>query len=35
VLEQSAATAGRVVFGDTPARFPLDIAAVECYADAK
>ncbi|MFC0543225.1 bifunctional 3'-5' exonuclease/DNA polymerase [Kutzneria chonburiensis] len=35
VLEQAAATAGRVVFGDTPARFPLDIAAVECYADAK
>jgi DNA polymerase-1 len=35
VLDQAAATAGRVVFGDTPARFPLDIAAVECYADAK
>ncbi|QUQ65020.1 bifunctional 3'-5' exonuclease/DNA polymerase [Kutzneria sp. CA-103260] len=35
VLEQAAETAGRVVFGDTPARFPLDIAAVECYADAK
>ena len=35
LLEQAAETAGRVVFGDTPARFPLDIAAVECYADAK
>ncbi|MFI9379835.1 bifunctional 3'-5' exonuclease/DNA polymerase [Kutzneria sp. NPDC052558] len=35
LLEQAADTAGRVVFGDTPARFPLDIATVECYADAK
>ncbi|MFD0821452.1 bifunctional 3'-5' exonuclease/DNA polymerase, partial [Micromonospora zhanjiangensis] len=29
------ATATRLLFGDTPVRFPLDIAAVECYADAK
>jgi DNA polymerase I len=27
--------AGRLVFGDTPVRFPLETAVVECYADAK
>lgn len=27
--------AGRVAFGDTPARFPLTTAVVRCYADAK
>jgi DNA polymerase I len=27
--------AGRLLFGDTPVRFPLDVSTVECYADAK
>ena len=27
--------AGRITFGETPARFPLTTAVVECYADAK
>ncbi|MER7706059.1 bifunctional 3'-5' exonuclease/DNA polymerase [Kitasatospora sp. NPDC097605] len=27
--------AARLVFGDTPVRFPLSTAVVECYADAK
>ncbi|GAA0420341.1 bifunctional 3'-5' exonuclease/DNA polymerase [Streptomyces luteireticuli] len=27
--------AGRLAFGDTPARFPFTTAVVECYADAK
>ncbi|WP_205041775.1 bifunctional 3'-5' exonuclease/DNA polymerase [Streptomyces cinnamoneus] len=27
--------AGRIAFGDTPVRFPLTTAAVECYAEAK
>ncbi|MER5970709.1 bifunctional 3'-5' exonuclease/DNA polymerase [Streptomyces sp. NPDC002055] len=27
--------AGRIVFGDTPVRFPFTTAVVECYADAK
>jgi DNA polymerase I len=26
--------ASRLVFGDTPVRFPLDVSAVRCYADA-
>jgi DNA polymerase-1 len=26
--------AGRMLFGDTPVRFPLDISVVRCYADA-
>jgi DNA polymerase-1 len=25
----------RLVFGDTPVKFPLDISTVDCYADAK
>jgi DNA polymerase family A len=35
ILEKAAVTAGTLLFGASPARFPLDIAAVECYADAK
>jgi len=35
LVERSAASAGRIVFGDTPVRFPLDVATVDCYADAK
>jgi DNA polymerase-1 len=27
-------TAGRLLFGDSPVRFPLDVSVVECYADA-
>ncbi|MEV0731421.1 bifunctional 3'-5' exonuclease/DNA polymerase [Polymorphospora sp. NPDC050346] len=27
--------ATRLLFGDTPVRFPLDLSVVECYADAK
>ncbi len=27
--------ARRLLFGDTPVRFPLDVSIVECYADAK
>jgi DNA polymerase-1 len=26
--------AGRLLFGDSGVRFPLDAAVVECYADA-
>jgi DNA polymerase-1 len=26
--------AGRLLFGDSPVRFPLDVSAVRCYADA-
>ena len=26
--------AGRLLFGDTPVRFPLDVSGVACYADA-
>lgn len=34
-VESSAAEAGRLVFGATPVRFPLEAKIVECYADAK
>ena len=34
-LEDAAEEASRLVFGDTPVRFPLQVAAVRCYADAK
>ena len=27
--------ARRLLFGDTPVRFPLGVSTVECYADAK
>jgi DNA polymerase-1 len=30
----SAAEAGRLLFGETAVRFPLDVSIVECYADA-
>jgi DNA polymerase-1 len=26
--------AGRLLFGDSPVRFPLDVSVVDCYADA-
>jgi DNA polymerase I - 3''-5'' exonuclease and polymerase domains len=33
-MRQAAAEAGRLLFGDTPVRFPLDVSIVDCYADA-
>jgi DNA polymerase-1 len=35
LLTEAAEEASRLVFGPTPVRFPLQIAAVSCYADAK
>jgi DNA polymerase-1 len=34
-VDEAAGEAGRLVFGDTPVRFPLESAVVSCYADAK
>ncbi|HEY6709965.1 MAG TPA: bifunctional 3'-5' exonuclease/DNA polymerase [Actinomycetota bacterium] len=34
-VRDAAAESGRLVFGDTGARFPLSVAVVDCYADAK
>lgn len=34
-VRESAREAGRLVFGDTPVRFPVNTAVVGCYADAK
>ena len=34
IVREAARGAGRVLFGATEARFPLDVAAVPCYADA-
>jgi DNA polymerase-1 len=34
-LRESANDAGRVLFGETPVTFPVSIAAVERYSDAK
>lgn len=33
-VHAAAEQAGRLLFGQTPVRFPLDAAAVRCYADA-
>ncbi|HEX6869903.1 MAG TPA: bifunctional 3'-5' exonuclease/DNA polymerase, partial [Micromonosporaceae bacterium] len=33
-VRDSGAQAGRLLFGDSPVRFPLDISVVRCYADA-
>jgi DNA polymerase-1 len=33
-VQASAAEAGRLLFGETDVRFPLDVSVVECYADA-
>lgn len=35
IVEESAAAAGRLLFGDAPVDFPLTIATVESYAQAK
>jgi DNA polymerase family A len=34
-IEAAGERAGRLLFGDTPVRFPLGISVVDCYADAK
>lgn len=34
-VSESAQEASRLVFGETPVRFPLHLATVHCYADAK
>ncbi len=34
-IQDAAAEAGRLVFGDTRVRFPVNTAVVSCYADAK
>lgn len=33
-VRDAAGEAGRLLFGDTPVRFPLSVAAVRCYAEA-
>lgn len=33
-VRNSAVEAGRLLFGETTVRFPLDVSIVECYADA-
>jgi DNA polymerase family A len=35
LVREAAAESGRLVFGDTAVRFPLAVAVVDCYADAK
>nr|WP_329568286.1 bifunctional 3'-5' exonuclease/DNA polymerase [Kitasatospora sp. NBC_01266] len=35
LITAAADEASRLVFGDTPVRFPMSTAVVECYADAK
>lgn len=35
IIKDCAAEAGRLVFGDTPVRFPMSVHSVECYGDAK
>ena len=34
LVHEATGQAGRLLFGDTPVRFPLDVSVVECYADA-
>ena len=34
-LHQAAIDAGRIVFGATPVTFPVTVAAVQRYSDAK
>ena len=35
LLTEAAEEASRLVFGPSPVRFPLEVAAVRCYAEAK
>ncbi len=34
-IEQAAEEAGRLLFGEIPVEFPLTVAVVDTYADAK
>ena len=34
-IQNAAVEAGRLLFGSTPVEFPLSIAVVDSYADAK
>ncbi|MFD0970922.1 bifunctional 3'-5' exonuclease/DNA polymerase [Plantactinospora endophytica] len=34
LVHGAAEQAGRLLFGDTPVRFPLDVSVVDCYANA-
>ncbi|MDG4788443.1 bifunctional 3'-5' exonuclease/DNA polymerase [Micromonospora sp. WMMD1102] len=34
LVHRAAAQAGRLLFGETPVRFPLDVSVVDCYANA-
>jgi DNA polymerase-1 len=34
-VSAAAESAGALVFGRTPVRFPLEATVVDCYADAK
>jgi DNA polymerase-1 len=34
-VRDAAEESRRLVFGDTAVRFPLSVAVVDCYADAK
>jgi DNA polymerase-1 len=34
-IRASAEEAGLLLFGRTPVRFPMEVAIVDCYADAK
>ena len=33
-VTEAGARATRLLFGETPVRFPLDLSVVDCYADA-
>ncbi|GAB3373209.1 hypothetical protein GCM10027452_31720 [Micromonospora halotolerans] len=33
-VTEAGARATRLLFGETPVRFPLDLSVVNCYADA-
>ena len=35
LIESAGERTRRLLFGDTPVRFPLGISIVDCYADAK
>ncbi|AVT32200.1 bifunctional 3'-5' exonuclease/DNA polymerase [Plantactinospora sp. BC1] len=34
LVHEAAGQAGRLLFGETPVRFPLDVSVVDCYANA-
>ncbi|HEX5543540.1 MAG TPA: bifunctional 3'-5' exonuclease/DNA polymerase [Micromonospora sp.] len=35
MIHEAGLRASRLLFGDTPVRFPLDVSLVDCYADAR